>query len=325
MTQIAELDQYRERRERDGGSRGPQVEDGYTRIANELLEQVMAAPFTLREMRVVMAIIRLTYGWNRKQARATGGLLAKLTGIHASTCAKVMASLIEKKVLLRHGGSRSPVSLNKHAETWELQAGKYTPPTPQSKQPQSGQSDLSQSGQSDLPSKDRKDNPSSLRSEGGASEIDQPELELTPSPPAEPKPEPKAAAKTKARRSPEYTEAFERAWSAYPKRAGSNPKKPAFECWNARIAEGVDPADMLAAVERYAAYVRAKGDEASEFVMQAKRFFGANAEFDNEWIPPAARQPGRQDGRKGFAQPQPQGTYTPTDMDNLPAWMRDPS
>jgi len=31
----------------------------------------------------------------------------------------------------------------------------------------------------------------------------------------------------------------------------------------------------------------------------------------------------RPDGRKGFAQPKEQGTYTPTDMDNLPAWMRD--
>ncbi|MES3674415.1 hypothetical protein QC589_00510 [Halomonas elongata] len=31
----------------------------------------------------------------------------------------------------------------------------------------------------------------------------------------------------------------------------------------------------------------------------------------------------RQDGRLGMAQPQPQGSYTPTDMDNLPDWMRD--
>lgn len=31
----------------------------------------------------------------------------------------------------------------------------------------------------------------------------------------------------------------------------------------------------------------------------------------------------RHDGRKGFVQPKPVGTYTPTDMDNLPDWMRD--
>jgi len=137
--------------------RGPQVEDGYTRIANELLEQVMAAPFTLRELRVVMAVIRLTYGWNRKQARVTGGLLEKLTGIHATTCAKVLSSLIEKDVIVRKGGSRSPVSLNKHAEEWKVEQPKRVIPEPLTKCTDSGQNGLSDSGQNDLPSKDMKD------------------------------------------------------------------------------------------------------------------------------------------------------------------------
>lgn len=137
--------------------RGPQVEDGYTRIANELLEQVMAAPFTLRELRVVMAVIRLTYGWNRKQARVTGGLLEKLTGIHATTCAKVLSSLIEKDVIVRKGGSRSPVSLNKHTDEWKIEQPKRVIPEPLTKRTDSGQNDLSDSGQNDLPSKDMKD------------------------------------------------------------------------------------------------------------------------------------------------------------------------
>jgi phage replication O-like protein O len=133
------------------------VEDGYTRIANELLEQVMAAPLTLREIRVVMAVVRLTYGWNRKQARVTGGLLAKLTGIHASHVAKVLAGLIEKNVVIRHGGSRSPVSLNKHADQWHLDDQKYTPPLSNTIQPDSSQIGLSDSSQIGFPSKDIKD------------------------------------------------------------------------------------------------------------------------------------------------------------------------
>ncbi|MBW5801160.1 replication protein [Halomonas elongata] len=157
MSNVAYLPGHEPEAVPDETPRGPQVEDGYTRIANELLEQVMAAPFTLREMRVVMAVIRLTYGWNRKQARVTGGLLAKLTGIHDSTCAKVLSGLIEKRVILRHGGSRSPVSLNKHAAEWDLEAPKRVVPEPKTKRPESGQNDLSESGQNDLPSKDRKD------------------------------------------------------------------------------------------------------------------------------------------------------------------------
>ncbi|MFJ5538574.1 replication protein [Vreelandella titanicae] len=139
--------------------RGPQVEDGYTRIANELLEQVMAAPLTLREIRVVMAVVRLTYGWSRKHARVTGGLLAKLTGLPGTIAAKVLSGLIAKNVILRHGGSRSPISLNKHADEWRLEAVKHTPPAPKLKCSESEQNALSESEQNALPSKDMKETP----------------------------------------------------------------------------------------------------------------------------------------------------------------------
>lgn len=38
------------------------LDDGYTRIANELLEAVMAADLTARQLKVVLAVIRKTYG-----------------------------------------------------------------------------------------------------------------------------------------------------------------------------------------------------------------------------------------------------------------------
>ena len=138
-------------------TRGPQVEDGYTKVANELLESVMAAPLTLREMRVVMAVIRVTYGWNRKQARLTGGLLAKLTGLPETIASKTLAGLIAKRVVLRLGGSRSPISLNKHAEEWELEAPKHVIPKAKPKSIESEQNAQSESEQNARPSKDKKD------------------------------------------------------------------------------------------------------------------------------------------------------------------------
>lgn len=137
--------------------RRPQLEDGFTRINNEILEAVAISPMTDRERRVVLIVIRLTYGWNRKAARATAGLLAELTGIHKDTVAKVLSGLIGKGVIKRHGGSRSPVSLNKNLDEWDLSAPERVVPEPKSKRPDSGQNDLSDSGQNDLPSKDRKD------------------------------------------------------------------------------------------------------------------------------------------------------------------------
>lgn len=176
--------------------KGPQVEDGHTRIANELYEHVMAAPFTLREMRVVLAVIRLTYGWNRKQARVTGGLLAKLTGIHESHVAKVLAGLIEKNVIIRHGGSRSPVSLNKHADQWRLDNQKYTPPATNTIKPDSSQIGLSDSSQIGPPSKDRKDINTSPYGEESTAGAD----DATAQPGENTKPQPKG--KSEAKRLP---------------------------------------------------------------------------------------------------------------------------
>ena len=48
----------------------PQKEEGYTAIANDLFEAVYRFNFTLRELKVLLSIIRRTYGYNRKEARS---------------------------------------------------------------------------------------------------------------------------------------------------------------------------------------------------------------------------------------------------------------
>ena len=82
---------------------------------------------------------------------------------------------------------------------------------------------------------------------------------------------------------PKTDAAFEQAWGAYPKRNGSNPKQPALVAWRARIKSGFSPGEMLDGVTRYAKWCAATGKTGGEKVMQAKRFFGANAEFLNDW------------------------------------------
>ena len=77
--------------------------------------------------------------------------------------------------------------------------------------------------------------------------------------------------------------AFETAWKHYPKREGSNPKNKALQAWNARIAEGVTPEEIMSGLVRYIGFCDAKGQTGSPFVMQAARFFGPGREFENEW------------------------------------------
>ncbi|GEK48456.1 hypothetical protein HPA02_27390 [Bisbaumannia pacifica] len=157
MSNVAYLPGHEPEPTRREAPRGPQLEDGFTRIASELLDALCQADFTAREFRVVHFVIRQTYGWNVKAKRMSSTFIAGGTGLHESDCSKVLNELIRRRVVIRHGGSRSPVSLNKHHGEWmSAETRKKTPPE---RCPESGQDALAQSGQDALAKKDRKDIP----------------------------------------------------------------------------------------------------------------------------------------------------------------------
>ncbi|HBK4845387.1 MULTISPECIES: helix-turn-helix domain-containing protein [Enterobacter cloacae complex] len=93
-----------------------------------------------------------------------------------------------------------------------------------------------------------------------------------------------------------YSNEFEQAWQAYPKRAGGNSKAAAWKAWKARIKDGVTTVAMLAGVDRYAAYVRATGSAGTQYVKQAATFFGPDRHFDESWQAPAVAVSGRSGG-----------------------------
>ncbi|MCO6023015.1 helix-turn-helix domain-containing protein [Enterobacter hormaechei] len=93
-----------------------------------------------------------------------------------------------------------------------------------------------------------------------------------------------------------YSNDFEQAWQAYPKRAGGNSKAAAWKSWKARIKEGVTTEAMLAGVNRYAVYVRATGSAGTQYVKQASTFFGPDRHFEEAWQTPAGRVSGRPGG-----------------------------
>ncbi len=92
----------------------------------------------------------------------------------------------------------------------------------------------------------------------------------------------------------DYPPTFEQCWQAYPKRAGGNPKRSAFQQFQRRLSEGIDPQDILAGVERYAAFCEATGKLGTEVVMMARTFWGPDCRFEEDWELPAdlnRRQP----------------------------------
>lgn len=110
-------------------SDGPQLEDGYTKIANELLEAFAKIRLRGQEAQIVHAVMRKTYGFNKKSDAISFGQLSEATGINRRKVIMLVQSLVSKKVLgSAHNGTRNPstIWINKHYSEWLHSAHKGT-------------------------------------------------------------------------------------------------------------------------------------------------------------------------------------------------------
>jgi len=97
----------------------PQVENGYTRIANELLEALCRARLGSREFRVVLAVVRLTYGFQYKENTISLGKLAEMTGLRRERLSEVVKALERKNVLrVSKENGRLILGLQKDYSKW---------------------------------------------------------------------------------------------------------------------------------------------------------------------------------------------------------------
>jgi hypothetical protein len=86
-----------------------------------------------------------------------------------------------------------------------------------------------------------------------------------------------------SRRVPDTESGFAEFWTAYPKRAGGNPKRRAFGAWQARRREGIPVSDLVAGLTRYAAYLAHEGKIGTEYVLQAATFLGPDRRYEDPW------------------------------------------
>ncbi len=85
---------------------------------------------------------------------------------------------------------------------------------------------------------------------------------------------------------PEDPKGFSECWAAYPKRSGGNSRAEALKAYRARLKAGAEPDALLTGVKRYAAFIAAKGKTGTEFVKQAKVFFGPGEHWMETWALP---------------------------------------
>ena len=106
----------------------PQKENGYTVIANEVIEQLAFASLSGREMRVVLVVIRKTWGWSKKEDRLSLSQVAEATGIARPHISGITRGLVAKGFLVVKGattGGNIPNTyyFNKNHDLWGVQGG----------------------------------------------------------------------------------------------------------------------------------------------------------------------------------------------------------
>lgn len=125
------------------------LSDGYTRIANTLIDALIERPFTLRETKVLLFIMRSTYGYQHKERPLSHRFIADGTGIDYKKVAEVISHLEAKKIISRvkaQGQTPQVISINTRINEWLLSPKKEYPKLGESTLPQKGDTTLPQKG-----------------------------------------------------------------------------------------------------------------------------------------------------------------------------------
>lgn len=93
------------------------IDDGYTRIANELLEHIASADLTARQLKLMLAYIRKTYGFNKKTDRIADEQIAQLTGLSRQNVNKAKRDLLSMKCLVVEDNK---IGVNKAVSEWKF-------------------------------------------------------------------------------------------------------------------------------------------------------------------------------------------------------------
>jgi phage replication O-like protein O len=206
----------------------PQVENGYTRLANDLYEALGRAPFNRREYKLLHAVVRDTYGWNRKMTKTPKLELFRRVGLRPEHGYTTLKDLLDRQVLVENEGG---VGLQKDFDRWRPKSSAKTVLVPKQHYSQSSTSGVAKSAlvtsaESALPNS--RERPSGVASQTPKDTLKDISKDNTPYSP------PRGTA----------LDGFEAFWTAYPKKVG---KRAALRAW--KKIKGLSLVKILQALE----------------------------------------------------------------------------
>ena len=93
------------------------LDDGYVRLATMILEELAGGDFTRRQYKVILAVIRLTYGWNKSKDRIANSQISEIARLPIKRVSETRVQLFKMNVLSSSG---QQIGINKNVSEWCL-------------------------------------------------------------------------------------------------------------------------------------------------------------------------------------------------------------
>lgn len=100
--------------------KSPQLENGYTRIANEILETLSKTQISGNDRRILDVIFRKTYGFNKKQDKISLSQFSVATLLMRSVVCRGLKRLINMNIIIKIANDDIQIyRINKDFDTWK--------------------------------------------------------------------------------------------------------------------------------------------------------------------------------------------------------------
>lgn len=109
----------------------PQKENGFTSIANEILDEIALRKFNGTQFRIITVVWRYTYGFQRKSHEFSLNFLVENTGLSKDSIKRELKALITKKVLWivkeADFNNARQLAFNKNYDEWKVKISDQLP------------------------------------------------------------------------------------------------------------------------------------------------------------------------------------------------------
>lgn len=105
-----------------------QLENGFMRIANEIVDELFKLPLNSTDQKVIWCVLRYTFGFNRKSHRLSASFIAQWSNCDLRSVKRALRKLQENKIIICMNSEKKGVTaelmFNKNVRQWLITSDK---------------------------------------------------------------------------------------------------------------------------------------------------------------------------------------------------------